>query len=219
MPATVRTSYAPKPAKPARLDHGVRLPDPDPLPQPPPPDWRAVPIPERMADLPRDRRGYPVFYTVQPPGGVPDDGKVDFRVLNLEHHVRAAREGMCAICAKPLDYWLWFIGGPMCVENRVFGDGACHEECARYALAVCPYLTNARRDYVHKASDEGVYYGDPNVIRQKPQRVVLYVCREAKPVPAGMGKPVHRVGRAKRVEWYTTAGEYVCATRPETYRQ
>ena len=174
-------------------------------------------MPPAVAALPRDRRGYPVFYTVQPPGGVPDDGQVDFRVLNLTHHIRCAEERRCGICAGRLPRRLYFIGGPMCVQNRIFGDGPLHEACARYALQVCPHLHHAKHQY--SATEVPGTRHDPNVIRRKPERIVLYVCQEYSFQPAPGGKPVFLVPPALNVEWYTPDGAYVARTRPTRYAQ
>lgn len=198
-------------------EEGVRLPDPRPRPQPPPRNWRDVPLPPAVAALPRDRRGYPVFVCVTPAGGVPEDGVVDFRLLNLDHHVRCARQSLCAICGRRLHRDYVFIGGPMCCQNRVFGDGPMHEQCARYALAVCPYLTNAHREYSQTPS-EGSFH-DPNVILEKPERLLLYCTGDYELHEAPGGKPVCIVAPARWVEWYTTAGVYLAKTRPTRYAQ
>src|SRR5262249_1107940 len=85
---------------PAPLLQGERLPDPDPLPAPPAKDWRTVPVPDRMRSLLRDDRGYPVFYAIQPSEGAASGDRVDFRVLNYEHHLKVARDRLCAVCGK-----------------------------------------------------------------------------------------------------------------------
>lgn len=205
------------PRDPAVLDEGIRLPDPDPLPEPPPADWRDVPLPARMAHLKRDRRGYPIFYTIQPPGPFRDGDAVDFRVLNLQHHVTCYRARKCGICGLRLDGPLYFLGGPMCVKSRVFGDAHVHEECAHYARRVCPYLVNPNRNY--DLRDEPGTIHDPNVIRTKPDRLVIYRCAEALLLGGTGGKPVFICKPADEVLWFTKDGRYVCRTVPTLYAQ
>jgi hypothetical protein len=209
---------------PALLDQGERLPDPDPIPEPPPRDWRTVPLPMRMARLPRDYRGYPIFYTVQPDQPPQDGDRIDFRVLNQAHHVTCALERRCAICNTRLGSQLFFVGGPMCVQNRVFGDGPVHEECARYAMRVCPYLSIASKAYRMSETNLSGYEGgedrfDPNVLLNKPQRVVVYICHEYHLKPAPGGKHLFMVPPGGVCEWYDTSGNYLCRTRPTRFAQ
>lgn len=166
---------------------------------------RDVPKPERVARLPVDERGYPIFFTIQPPAGRP----LNFRALNLERHERAGREGLCMVCGEPLDYWLYFIGGPMCLANRIFGDGAMHKECAEYSLQVCPHLNTASARY---ASERGVnedptLVGDPNVIKQRPSRLLVVRVRSYRLVSNGSGKVVFRIPDPSGIEWLTNDGK------------
>lgn len=207
---------------PPVLDEGERLPDPDPLPLPPPKDWRTVPMPGRIAVLPRDVRGYPIFFAIQPPDGAKDGDVVDFRVLSVSHHFLCAQQRRCAICGTRVGSSLFWIGGPMCVQNRVFGDGFMHEECARYSLRVCPYLTIDTKVYSHRPVTDaraGETQGDVNAILTKPQRVVVYRCREYHLSPAVGGKHLYRVPPGGVAEWYLTNGTYLCTTRPTRFAQ
>lgn len=210
------------PTSPPVYEEGERLTDPYPIPSNPPKDWRDVPVPAFLAGRPRDRRGYPVFYTVEPPGGVPEDGKVDFRVLKVARHIEAHQRQRCALCFKPLGRPLIFIGGPMCVQNRVFGDGAMHLECANYARQVCPFLINSRMEYARTLSERyDVMSYDTNLSLTKPERVVLYATDECRmiPVPPSEGKPLFLVQVARWVQWFTADGIYLARTRPTRYAQ
>jgi len=210
---------------PPLLDQGDPLHDLDPIPEPPPRDWRTVPLPARMARLPRDYRGYPIFYTVQPDPKPADGARVDFRVLNMAHHMECAIRRTCAICNKRLGSRLFFLGGPMCVQNRVFGDGPVHEECGRYAMRVCPYLSIASKQYrmtdvEEKQYEDGSYDSfDANAILIKPQRVVIYICGDYHVAPVPGGKHIYRVPPGGIAEWYTTEGRYLCRTRPTGFAQ
>lgn len=170
--------------------------------------WRDVPMPPQVAALPRDPRGYPVFYAVQREGYVPGE-PADFRTLEVDHHVEAGQKRLCAICARSLPYWLWFLGGPMCLANRIFGDGPMHRDCMDYALQVCPYLTHASMEYavvkdpsfMERVDDDLV--GDPNVITRRPERMLLYRTRGYRIITHTGGKPVFRVEPPVEVQWLT----------------
>jgi hypothetical protein len=214
------------PQSPPIFENGERLDDPEPLPESPPRDWRSVPLPLRMARLPRDYRGYPIFYSVQPDPAPKNGARVDFRVLNHHHHVRCATERRCAICNGRLGSELHFLGGPMCVQNRIFGDGPMHRECCDYARLVCPYLSIQSKDYRetgvnYQASgyEGGETIDDPNAILVKPQRLVEYVCREYHIKPVGNGKWLYLVPPGGIAIWYTTRGGYIARTRPTEFGQ
>lgn len=89
-----------------------------------------------MRELPRDPRGLPITYTSM---RLPD-GRYDF--TRADHHVwlRCVKDRCCGLCGQPLTKRMWFIGGPLTMVNRLFFDLGMHEDCARYALLVCPYL-------------------------------------------------------------------------------
>lgn len=95
-----------------------------------------VPIPSYMKNLPRDHRGWPITFT----SILLADGRYDFTTVDPVKWATCAKNRLCGLCGKPLLRRKWFIGGPKCMTFRVFFDLAMHEECARYALLVCPYL-------------------------------------------------------------------------------
>lgn len=190
-------------------------------------NWRDVPKPPGVAELETDHRGYPIFYAIQPPEGA----ELDFRVLNVRHHVEIAKKNLCAICGNKNDYWLSFIGGPMCVKGPagetlrhmvndldefpppewsglkrtfgIFGDGPMHRACAEYAMQVCPYLTIRTMDYKETPSEKvpGTVM-DKNVILKKPKYMLLATVRSYRLEPAPGGKPVFRTAPLKRAEFF-----------------
>lgn len=101
-------------------------------------------VPKRMRTLPRDRRGFPVPFVVL----VDDAGRPHFTVNDVRKVARAARTRLCAICGKRMAAaeGYWFVGGPGSAlhPGGRYLDGPTHEECARFALAVCPYLAAPR---------------------------------------------------------------------------
>lgn len=99
---------------------------------------KGVPIPARMAHLPKDRRGYPIPTMVL----VDDGGRPHFQINDEHVRQRLIKQDRCAICGQKLFRGRWFVGGPMsCFSERgSYIDPPLHAECAAYALAVCPYL-------------------------------------------------------------------------------
>lgn len=138
-------------------------------------DWRSVPIPERMARLPKDVRGFPI-----PANVLVVDGKPYF-TINDEQWTRekAIGERRCSLCGEALNA-AWFIGGPLScfTEAGAFRDPPVHYSCGVYALQVCPYLVmpsyNKRLDdkQAHQdrlAAKAGVQtYIDPTVLDTRP---------------------------------------------------
>jgi hypothetical protein len=99
----------------------------------------AIPMPPRIARLPRTKHGLPVPYIAeQHEDGSPNLGMVE-SVMSGHCH----RESLCSICGERLaPAERTFITGPSCVFGSDYGcnDPPMHEECARYALRVCPHL-------------------------------------------------------------------------------
>lgn len=119
-------------------------------------NWKEVPIPERMQVLDKDRRGYPI------PANVlrKDDGTPIFTVNDERFTVMALDNTLCPICAQKLDRGGWFVGGPVSAlaENGCYIDLPMHEDCAAYALQVCPYL--AAPNYAKRLDDLQIKDGD-----------------------------------------------------------
>jgi len=128
-----------------------------------------VPIPDRCKDLPT-WEGWiiPYFASV-------NNGKPDFAVMDANNVNRCLVHELCGICGKPLDRIMCFIGGERCAENKVFVDPPMHEECARYAAQVCPFLNGEHRKYRTKppaSAQHGLVipFGDQN----RPKRMMIY---------------------------------------------
>jgi hypothetical protein len=143
-------------------------------------DWRAVPMPPAIARLERDARGYPIFYCVIPEK---PETPVDFRVLNPHKRFKCGKLELCGLCGEPLGYRKAFLGGPMCVADRAFGDAAMHLDCAEYAVQVCPFLATDLQYVDHDrmaaaAKKKGSTLDiDPLTTLAKPKYVVLYEAR------------------------------------------
>jgi hypothetical protein len=99
-------------------------------------------MPERIARLPRDKRGYPIPWNVL----VADDGTPFFTVNDDRKAWRAVREGLCPICGERLGRWCWLVGGPRSAFDPygAYLDLPMHRDCGEFSLATCPYLALPR---------------------------------------------------------------------------
>lgn len=150
----------------------------------------SVRIPERMAALPRDARGFPVPYVVLRDA----DGTPHFVVNDSELMLRCATMRLCGICGSALEQVVWFIGGVRNAfhRNGGYNDPPMHDECAHYALQVCPFL--AVRSY--KGANLEAAKGrvtTPNVgfvnNTSVPGKPVMFVA-----VAAGLARPTLSIG-------------------------
>jgi hypothetical protein len=99
----------------------------------------AIPIPKMLRVRPVDRRGYPIPFIVVIDG----EGRPQFTINNQKAVHECITRRLCGLCGRRLTRnEVWFIGGPRCFTdpNGAFVDPPSHEECARYAIRVCPYL-------------------------------------------------------------------------------
>ena len=98
-----------------------------------------VPVPFNLSKNDRDRRGLPIpFIVYRDTDGVPH-----FTVDNLDAINKVLARKLCGLCGKPLKVGqMWLIGGPssMFMEDGMFTSPPGHEDCARYAIQVCPYM-------------------------------------------------------------------------------
>lgn len=99
-----------------------------------------VPMPGRVAALPRDHRGYPIPFVVFREA----DGRPDFEVNNAALTWRCAEENLCHVCGQENEPHPWFGGGPgnalLNGDIAVYIDGPMHHDCLHYALQACPHL-------------------------------------------------------------------------------
>lgn len=102
-----------------------------------------IDLPDSMALLPRDDRGFPVPMFVKW-----IDGKPDFRILKDGYRAKCVRENICWLCGCKLGLKKWFVLGPMCTVTRTTSEPPSHKLCAEFAAKNCPFLTKpmAKRD-------------------------------------------------------------------------
>lgn len=100
-------------------------------------------VPFRLARRPRDVRGYVVPWVQF----ISDDGTPNFKVLDDRKTAKALRRRLCGLCGQPMRKHVYFIGGPLCVDHRIFYDPPMHRECAVYAMTTCPHLARSKGRY------------------------------------------------------------------------
>lgn len=134
-----------------------------------------VEVPSHIARLPKDARGWPITYTsLKLP-----DGRYDFTTSDPLKWNEVCFNRACALCGIVLPRHIWFIGGPKSMRFRFFFDLPMHEDCARYALAVCPYLALPK------------YLGAKKRITPDWARIDLASSDKVKPERFGLAKTTH----------------------------
>ncbi len=136
---------------------------------------RTTPLPPMMRGMKRDERGYPIPFFAS----ISKTGVADFRVMSVAHRAAAIEQSLCGICGKWLAGEKCILGGPGILEYRTSFDIPMHEECARYALIVCPFLAMPSfgyKDFVE--GENGVYSAIPGSSPPpKPERMGLFFSR------------------------------------------
>jgi hypothetical protein len=158
-----------------------------------------VPMPARIARLPRNKVGYPIPWFV----GEQPDGTFDIRIVDPAKHVEAVRSRLCWVCGHPLGAYVAFLVGPMCAINLISGEPPSHRDCAEYAVRVCPFLAvpGMRR----RSRDEDLVWvpaaGEMN--ERNPGVVLLWVTRWYRPFRASVGNDgvLYELGAPTWTQW------------------
>lgn len=117
--------------------------------------------------MPKDKRGYVIPFFVPKN----EDGSPNFKYIDDKKQRLCVLAGLCAICGQSLENDVWYISGPKARVESVSSDPGMHGECARYSLAVCPYLHYAQ---THRTSAKGIQERDIDLIDpNKPAQVHL----------------------------------------------
>lgn len=140
-------------------------------------DWRDIPIPEQLADRPKDERGFPITFVT-----LMVDGKPDFTTIDAEKIVACITGPLCGLCGQDLiDVYsdkpetVAFIGGPKSIEHHNFLDPPMHEECAAYAMQVCPHIVHDTSRYKKQDFSDGVRSEIVGASDERPDRFGMMV--------------------------------------------
>lgn len=161
----------------------------------------SVVIPKRLQKRPTDSRGYVIPYTVF----IDADGAPHFRVPDSRKLITCLKLKLCGICGNELEGWNTAIGSPSEIEQHLFTDPAMHEECARYALAACPFLAN--KNYKSRPVDPipgMVMIKNPASSFRSEKIALVFFKKYEQCVVTGKGDPVPgmRVAKYHRIEWF-----------------
>jgi hypothetical protein len=173
-------------------------------------NWKDVPMPPAVAALPRDARGIPVPAFVYRADDWQPGQPLDLRILDTDAALTMMKVRCCGVCGGPCGYRLWFIGGPMCLYNRIF-ETPTHRECAEYAMLACPHLNNSRHEYSTRPVADIHTHGDVNLIKTRPKYQVListrgYTVLTHDELGHRLAKPLAKVDPWTSCEWRANDG-------------
>jgi hypothetical protein len=148
------------------------------------------PLPDRIAKLPVEARGYPVPFFVEWIDGVPD-----FRVVDGRKVARCVNEKRCWVCGGELGVHLAFLVGPMCAVNRISAEPPSHRECAEWSALACPFLSRPHMRRREGDLPDGAANPAGVMLKRNPGVTVLWMTKHYRVVrvPNGalfeMGEP------------------------------
>jgi ferredoxin len=143
--------------------------------------------PEAIDKLPfDDKRKLPIPFIAQR-----EDGSFDFTTINSDNAVACLNYRLCAVCGLEREWWSVFIGGPLSHESHNYQTPPMHEECAEFALALCPFIAIAGAKRATDNHASGVL--GPAQSAEKPESWHWGKCRtntiKARLVPLDPKKP------------------------------
>lgn len=130
---------------------------------------RFTDMPERIARLPVDHRGFPVPWFV-----AWIDGKPDHRVADTRKLLPAVKQNLCWICGDKLGRHLAFTLGPMCAITRCSGEPPAHRDCAIFAATHCPFLSIPEKRRREKAMSEKSQFSEFG-LKQNPGCALVWI--------------------------------------------
>ncbi|MFJ1606955.1 hypothetical protein ACIOHS_26830 [Streptomyces sp. NPDC088253] len=152
-----------------------------------------VPVPPRLARMPRDRHRRIVPWFV---GYV--DGQPDHRVVRPGGITEAVRFNLCFLCGQRLGAYKAFVLGPMCTINLVSAEPPSHKDCAEYAARACPFLTHPHMQRRENLPDDTVA-PDGEMNPRNPGVCAVWTTRTWARKP---GLQLFTVGEPTSVTWW-----------------
>lgn len=165
------------------------------------------PLTPRIAKLPVDERGYPVPYFVQwfDENGIPTKrgvGKPDHRIMDITAFMDCVMNGKCWVCGQPMGRNGVFVIGPMCAVNKNTAEPPSHQDCARWSVQGCPFLSNPDMVRREARMPVGSTEAAGMMIKRNPGVMALWASRTWKPYAVPGGFLIH-TGEPISVEWWT----------------
>jgi hypothetical protein len=156
-------------------------------------------LPDRIARLPVDHRGYPVPWFVALVNGEPE-----FRAMDPKKWQIAVKTRRCWVCGDPLGAYLWFVLGPMCGINRTTAEPPCHHNCAEWSAVNCPFLSRPhmvrREDELINSSLTANVAGE--ALTRNPGVTLLWGTKSFSLFDDGKGRPLIHIGDPIHIRWY-----------------
>jgi len=161
---------------------------------------QSVEVPKALRKRPKDRRGYPIPFIVFRDA----NKRPHFTINDQRRVVHVIRKKLCGLCGEKLKDGAWFVGGSDCFTSPLgaFIDPPMHEDCAKYALQVCPFL--AAPSYSKRIDDRTITPGavplgtaivatdDGQMPARQPPLFGLGQCAAYEAVPTGPGQFILR---------------------------
>lgn len=150
------------------------------------------PVPGRIARLPKDRRGYPIPFFVAWQDGLPLFPVADPVKMRACH-----KRNLCWICGETLGAYKAFAIGPMCCVNRISSEPPSHVDCAKFACANCPFMTQPlakRADATGSVAPGGI------MIERNPGVTAIWVTKSFK--IENHGGALWRLGPATSLQFW-----------------
>jgi len=179
-----------------------------------------IPMPKRVACLPRDARGFPVPWFVtwflHGKRSAPGIGEPDFRIADTTRKFAAIRKGLCWICGERLGKHLAFCIGPMCAINRVSSEPPAHLDCAIYSAKACPFLSKPAMRRNEKVLPNEWMAPAGHMIARNPGVALIWVTPSAVIETGHEGGTglLYRLGDPSQLLWFAEGRP---ATRDEVF--
>lgn len=154
-------------------------------------------LPDRIARLPLDERGFPIPWFVAWFGGKPD-----FRVIHTPRYRQAWDGQLCWVCGQKLGSFRAWVMGPVSLIEGATPEPPAHLDCGQFAARRCPYLANPRMRRNGRALPaHGQAAGVTLEVEGGLTAIWITKGRGARPVEAS-GGAMFELDPPVRVEWY-----------------
>lgn len=155
-------------------------------------------LPERMRQLPKDERGYPVPWFVEW-----IDGKPQFPIMDHRKYRRALTEPICWVCGGHLGTFKTFVIGPMCGVSLTSGEPPAHRDCATFSAQNCPFLVNKNMKRIENELTKDGTAPAGVMIKRNPGVVLLWVTKAFTIFRDPNGQPLIHMGVPVELEAWT----------------
>lgn len=134
-------------------------------------------LPDAMAGLPRDIRGYPIPAFVY----FDKQGKEDFRIIKTGWREECHKRHRCWLCGGFMGRRQWFVLGPMCSVTRTTMEPPSHRLCAEFAVKNCPFLTKPMAKRNERGMPPEEHFVDGKMIDRNPGVTIIWETTSYKP--------------------------------------